>query len=109
MGLIMKSAKLSMCERCHTHGRIVFSDESTSPSFATQERGYEILDEALLKGKVVDAEAEFVRMQIGKFVRVTSSPALDDVMEMFFNDQELDCRHGNPFGSGPYMGSQMMC
>ncbi|MHB1330821.1 MAG: hypothetical protein ACYCY6_02535 [Minisyncoccota bacterium] len=109
MGLIVKSAKLKMCERCGTHGRIIFSDDSMSLSFATRVRGHQILIKAFEDGKLLDAEVSFISEQVDKLIRVTSSPALDDAMDMFFNEQEVECNHKSPFGSGPYHGSQMIC
>ena len=48
-------------------------------------------------------------MQINDSICVDSSQALDDAVDMSLNERELNCELKNPFGSGTYHGSQMIC
>lgn len=61
MGLIILAAKIVLCESCHAHGVIVYGDGSKSAEFSTKDDALTEVSDAKLAGKIVDAEAEFLR------------------------------------------------
>lgn len=65
MGLIINPAIISWCD-CHKHGCFVYGDGSKSEEFYHREQALAEVETALVAGKIVKAEAEYLREGIRK-------------------------------------------
>jgi hypothetical protein len=63
MGLIIHAAKLVLC-KCRSHGVIVYGDGSKSEEFYSIEDARAEIVDALTAGKILPAEADFLRDDI---------------------------------------------
>jgi hypothetical protein len=64
MNLIMKVARLVLCPRCNRHGHLVFSDGGETEEFQFAEDGVDLVNTALLVGRIVEPEADDLRRQV---------------------------------------------
>jgi Ribonuclease G/E len=64
MSMIAQIAMLSLCNECKKHGCIVFSDGSKSRDIRSIEEGLDAVKDALLSKKIIEPEAEYLRVQI---------------------------------------------
>lgn len=63
-GKIVIAAHLEMCQKCHLHGVIVYSDKSRSEQLFTQEEGVRELESAQSAGLLIPAEIPELRRQV---------------------------------------------
>ena len=64
MSLITKVAYLELCPHCGAHGRIVFTDGTKSPIFATKETALDLLELARHQGRANEDDVLAVQDQI---------------------------------------------
>ncbi|MDP3988965.1 MAG: hypothetical protein Q8P93_01900 [bacterium] len=66
--MIHQAARLDVCDLCHLHARIIFSDNTASGVIVNPGTAIEVLKKSIEKGKLLEIEKMAIFGQILQFI-----------------------------------------